>query len=103
MYRFYPENITTTGFDLRGGGYWTSVAPASVGYIALGEVLPENEATSEIISKVRVGIFTSSEGYCHGSYSGGLCVGYWDKSIIFDTPFTNTPQMFVAPKDNSAQ
>ncbi len=103
MYRFYPENITTTGFDIRGGGYWDYLLPATVGYIALGEVLPENEATSDIISKALVGTFDGSTGQCHGAFSGGLCMGAWDKSITFDSAFENTPHMFVAPAETSSQ
>lgn len=70
MYRFYPENITTTGFDLRGGGYWDYLLPTTAGYIAVGEVLPENESTSTIINHVLSGTANSSLGTCRGTYSG---------------------------------
>lgn len=101
-YRFYPENITTTGFDIRGGGSWGGyILPSKVGYLALGEVIPANEATSVIITKALTGTFTSYDGVCHGTRSGSLCIGYWDESISFSSPFTSTPHMFASPKQSS--
>ena len=75
--------------------------PSKVGYIALGEVLPENEATSDIISKALVGTFTSFDGVCHGTQDGSLCSGYWDKDMTFSSPFANTPHMLAAPRISS--
>lgn len=104
-YRFYPENITTTGFDIRGGGSLGGtqlyILPSKVGYLALGEVVPANEATSIIITKALTGTFTSYDGVCHGTQSGSLCTGYWDKSITFSSSFTSAPQMFASPKISS--
>lgn len=101
-YRFYPENITTTGFDIRGGGSWSGYyLPSKVGYLALGEVLPANEATSTIITKALTGTFFSYDGVCHGTQSGSLCTGYWDKSMTFGSSFAATPHMFASPKISS--
>ena len=71
--------------------------------MAIGEVLPADEATSSIITQAFSGIANSSQGTCRGTFSGGLCNGYWDKNITFDSPFSAIPQMFVSPAETSAQ